>query len=902
MESPNLGHKLDIGWQHCESLKEDGKVQIKCNYCSKVFKGGGIYRFKEHLAGRKGGGPVCLSVPSDVRLLMQQTLDTFSVKAFTRKTVKQKKQQNVVSESEDGVEIEPEETRIVTPNNHNQNQTVMSLSTSTITTTTRQKKDTAWKYCQMIKTDDRVHIKCNYCAKVFKGGGIHRFKEHLAGRKGASPVCFQVPSDVRILMQQNLNEVSGKLKKRQKVVFENVSNVPSPAAAAVEQIVNGSAQDGCDYDDDDDDDEDGDGDGYYVDGGSGAGAPEQNLNMLFDEVNGVNNGKSDSRKRGRGKSSVSASGAGAGAGASVGVGTDPLNIVALKTMENPINMIIGRFLYDIGANIDALDSVYFQRLIDTLSSGETGMLAPSHHVLRGWILKSLVEEIKNDINQYRKTWSRNGCSIMVEEWNTESGRTVLNFLVNCSQGTVFLKSVEASRILYSTDGLYELLKLVVEEVGSANVLQVITNSDEHYSVAGKRLMETFPSLFWAPCVFRCIDLILEDFGKQEWIYAVIEQARSVTRFVYNHSAVLNLMRRFTFGKDIVQQGLTCAATNFTMLQRLADNKLNLQTMVTSQEWMDCPYAKQLGGLGMLDIISNRSFWSSCILIIRLTSPLLQVLGIASSKKKAALGYVLAGMYRAKETIKRELVKREDYMFYWNLIDQRWNRQQHPPLHVAGFFLNPKFFYSIREDTHNEMRSSMFDCIEKLVPDSEVQDKIAKELNFYKDAVGDLGRKMAVRSRETLLPAEWWATYGGGCPNLSRLAGRILSQTCSSIGLRRNHIAFEKAYTTTNCLERKRLHDLVFVQYNLRLREMADENKNQVSTTDPISFDNMSIVEDWILQSDLCLEDYENSDWMSLVPTSSPPSMPVPAAPVDEIEDLGAGFGDYEIFGGLNLKN
>ncbi|XP_065853110.1 uncharacterized protein [Euphorbia lathyris] len=850
MESPNSGHKLDIGWNHCESLKEDGKVHIKCKYCGKLFKGGGIYRFKEHLAGRKGGGPVCKTVPSDVRVLIQQTLDAFSVKAFTRQNVKQQKECNLVAESDDGVETET--PQVITPN-----ETVMSP-------TTRQKKDTAWKYCQMIKTDDRVHIKCNYCAKLFKGGGIHRFKEHLAGRKGASPICYQVPPDVRLLMQQSLNEVSGKQKKKQKV-----TNVASPAA--VEQLVNVSVQDGCDYDDDD---------AYYCDGA------EPNLNLLFDEENGVNSGKLDSRKRERGKTSASAAAA----------ATDPLNVVALKMVENPIHMMIGRFLYDIGANLDALDSSYFQRLIDTLSSGVSGMLAPSHHEVRGWILKNLVEEIKNDINQHRKTWARNGCSIMVEELNTESGRTVLNFLVNCSQGTVFLRTVEASRVLYSIDSLYALLKLVVEEVGATNVLQVITNNDEHYSVAGKRLMETFPSLFWAPCVFRCVDLILEDFGKLEWINSVIEQARSVTRFVYNHSAVLNLMRRFTFGKDIVQQGLTRAATNFTMLQRLADFKLNLQTMVTSQEWMDCPYAKQLGGLAMLDIISNRSFWSSCILIIRLTTPLLQVLGIASSKKKAAMGYVLAGMYRAKETIKRELVKREDYMFYWNMIDQRWNQQQHPPLHVAGFFLNPKFFYSIDEDAHNEMRSSMFDCIERLVPDSEVQDKIAKELNFYKDAVGDLGRKMAVRSRETLLPAEWWTTYGGGCPNLARLAIRILNQTCSSVGCKRSHIPFEKVHTTTNCLERKRLNDLVFVQYNLRLEGMADENKNQVST-DPISFDNISIVEEWIMQSDLCLEDYENSDWMSLVPISAPPSVPV-AAPVDEIEDLGVGFADYEIFDGL----
>lgn len=71
----------------------------------------------------------------------------------------------------------------------------------------------------------------------------------------------------------------------------------------------------------------------------------------------------------------------------------------------------------------------------------------------------------------------------------------------------------------------------------------------------------------------------------------------------------------------------------------------------------------------------------------------------------------------------------------------------------------------------------------------------------------------------LVLAEWWSTYGGSCPNLARLATRIQSQTCSSLADTRNQIPFERIYDTRNCLERQRLIDLVFVQYNLRLKHM-----------------------------------------------------------------------------------
>lgn len=69
-------------------------------------------------------------------------------------------------------------------------------------------------------------------------------------------------------------------------------------------------------------------------------------------------------------------------------------------------------------------------------------------------------------------------------------------------------------------------------------------------------------------------------------------------------------------------------------------------------------------------------------------------------------------------------------------------------------------------------------------------------------------------------AEWWSTYGGSCPNLVRLATRILGQTCSSIEYKRSQIPFEQLHDTKNCLERQRLSDLVFVQCNLRLRQMS----------------------------------------------------------------------------------
>jgi len=59
----------------------------------------------------------------------------------------------------------------------------------------------------------KTKLVCLYCAKVFAGGGINRFKQHLAGAKGEVEQCHKHPPDVRHQMVLNLKE-NAETKKR----------------------------------------------------------------------------------------------------------------------------------------------------------------------------------------------------------------------------------------------------------------------------------------------------------------------------------------------------------------------------------------------------------------------------------------------------------------------------------------------------------------------------------------------------------------------------------------------------------------------------------------------------------------------------------------------------------------
>ena len=84
-------------------------------------------------------------------------------------------------------------------------------------------------------------------------------------------------------------------------------------------------------------------------------------------------------------------------------------------------------------------------------------------------------------------------------------------------------------------------------------------------------------------------------------------------------------------------------------------------------------------------------------------------------------------------------------------------------------------------------------------------------------------------------AEWWNLYGIDAPNLRRVAVRILSQTASAGGCERNWSTFNLIHSKRrNRLGSKRLMDLVYVHYNLRLKmQHAREGENRSKYLDPI---------------------------------------------------------------------
>ncbi|XP_034680710.1 uncharacterized protein LOC117910701 [Vitis riparia] len=148
-----------------------------------------------------------------------------------------------------------------------------------------------------------------------------------------------------------------------------------------------------------------------------------------------------------------------------------------------------------------------------------------------------------------------------------------------------------------------------------------------------------------------------------------------------------------------------------------------------------------------------------------------------------MGYIYEAMNRAKDAIVRSFNGNEEkYKEIFNIIDKRWEIQLHRPLHAAGYFLNPEFFYDKPEIEHDaEIMSDLYKCILRLTRGPTKQEKVVAEVSLFTNAQGLFGNELAVKTRKTRAPAEWWAAYGASAPNLQKFAMEVLNLTCSASG-------------------------------------------------------------------------------------------------------------------------
>ncbi|XP_026451192.1 uncharacterized protein LOC113351419 [Papaver somniferum] len=625
--------------------------------------------------------------------------------------------------------------------------------------TQTQNKDPAWKWAKCKDPAFSKKLSCVLCNKEMRGGGITRLKEHITQIRGNVSSCLKASAEV-------INEIrlADNIKKLKKSHRDDVD--------AMYRRTKSDEKSDADTDNEDLDVQE-------VEKVSNVGTASGSQEVVQSQRK--RKFKRQSNYRG------------------------PIDLLMQtdhhKTQQATLernSSVKEKLLKDAWKSISAwmtensisfntVRCPSFQEMIYAIGEYGKAMPAPSYHQIRTNLFKEQLEEMKKFVDTFRIHWKRYGCSIMSDGWTDGKKRHLINFLVNCPKGSVFLKSVDASDRTNDADFIRELVKEVINDVGKENVVQFITDNGSNFKKAGKDLMLEYPNLFWTPCGAHCVQLMLEELGdKLTRIRTAVILGKRLVTYIYAHFQVLCLMRKMT-GGELHRSTKTRFATQYYTLESLQKYKNPLQMMFVNDRWAKSRFAKENVGINALKIVTSSTFWEDVDYSCSVLKPLVKVVRLVDIERKPTMPCFYDAMRIARDQLEKNFS--EDYDT-WAVInacfEKRWKKNFNHALHCAAYYLNPSIFYNIEtyemdsNEKYIEIKRGLHTSMERLIPNEDELDQATSELRKYADAVGILGSPSFKRRRTKDQPHDWWITFGGiDVPNLQKFAIRVLSLTCSA---------------------------------------------------------------------------------------------------------------------------
>src|SRR5438876_6617927 len=112
---------------------------------------------------------------------------------------------------------------------------------------------------------------------------------------------------------------------------------------------------------------------------------------------------------------------------------------------------------------------------------------------------------------------------------------------------------------------------VVYEIGPMFIVQIVTDNGSNYKKAYRMVTKEYSHIVWQPCVAHTINLMLKQIGAFSEHESVISSARSISRWLCNHSK-LHAMMKAAIGGELVKWNATRFGTNYLFLESFYGEK------------------------------------------------------------------------------------------------------------------------------------------------------------------------------------------------------------------------------------------------------------------------------------------------------------------------------------------
>ncbi|KAM2798942.1 hypothetical protein COP1_003841 [Malus domestica] len=266
-----------------------------------------------------------------------------------------------------------------------------------------------------------------------------------------------------------------------------------------------------------------------------------------------------------------------------------------------------------GIPFHAIENDNFKRFVEAVGQFGPRFQPPSQYDLRDPLLKEEVERVKQSLKKHEEEWALNGCSIMTDAWSDRKRRSIMNLCVNCKEGTIFLSSKECSSEAHTGEYIFEYVDKCIKEVGSQNVVQVVTDNASNNMVVATKMLEKRPHMFWTSCATHTLNLMLQGIGGLQKARNEIKEAlqnnethyRPIIQIIDEKAhdrldgplhLVAYFLNPYYFFKDpSIQHDSLVMDAMFTCVEKFFPNNFEVQNRVINIEMPK--YKKKDGGFG-----------------------------------------------------------------------------------------------------------------------------------------------------------------------------------------------------------------------------------------------------------------------------------------------------------------
>jgi hypothetical protein len=383
---------------------------------------------------------------------------------------------------------------------------------------------------------------------------------------------------------------------------------------------------------------------------------------------------------------------------------------------------------------------------ETAKSKMPAYRPPALNAIRTSLLTAKKVEVEKEVkNRLGDSIQKYGVMLCNNGWDNVQNRPLLNVVQSGTRGDLFLGTIDTTGESKDADYIAEQLKNFMTKVGSENVVQICTDNAAAMVNAARNVMDGSSHMYIQGCAAHCLDLLLEDWGKQAWITRLSKKARKICTFTKNHHATQALFRRLSPDLTLHTPVETRFATNFLMIDRLRELRPAIEKMLVEDEWYDFLGSlrrqgqdKYLKGMHVRSIIRSDAFWDSCENFIYMVVPILKVLRVFDGKAPA-MGLAWRMMYDLQKHV--ENFSKAPMRMDVNMAEQclkdfkaRWEMMK-TDLHWAGAMLNPLLRGWIPLHEHESSRAILNRVLQRLTKD---HDTYLPVLTDYQDFLENRG--------------------------------------------------------------------------------------------------------------------------------------------------------------------